>query len=399
MMRTADPESPVLPMPGLKSAICLWLVLATVGCGDRMGTPLTEFGRVAKLTLEIRIDGATQGLIPGQVAVRNDGVVAFAPFRQGRILFYSSTGAHIGTVSEEDELPAISRIGWQADTLWTWDSDQRRISLISPDLEVARIVNEVGGQRDSLLYDGRDLYFSTYPLAFYSDGSIMARIGMETRPFPEPFWADGEATGIISSEKEVLRILVRPRSENRSVVVAGEGVIYIPFTVPTAWAVSPDGGLLASAMGFVTDQAAGSLAVSVWGKDGGEVYRKNHVIDLERIPQSVKDNVISARVAQLAGRPGMDAAMREMKLPDYYPPIDVPGVSLVVSRDSTVWLRLRPASSYRPTVVLDPSGEVFGTVILPPDARIVAAELDRIWVFEPDSAGGVDLVRYQISWQ
>jgi hypothetical protein len=395
----ADPEIPTIPMSVVKSAIYLWLIFATAGCGDRVDTPLTEFGRVAVLTPEMRIDGATEGLIPGQVAVRNDGVVAFAPFRQGRILFYSSAGAYIGTVSEEDEFPAVSRIGWQADTLWTWDSDQRRISLISPDLEVARIVDEVGGQRDSLLYDGRDLYFSTYPLAFYSDGSLMAHIGMETRPFPEPFWADGQAAGIISSEKEVLRILVRPRPENRTVVVAGEGVIYIPFTVPTAWAVSPDGGLLASAMGFVTDQAAGSLAVSVWGKDGGEVYRKNHVIDLERIPQSVKDNVISARVAQLAGRPGMDAAMREMKLPDYYPPIDVPGVSLVVSRDSTVWLRLRPASSYRPTVVLDPSGEVFGTVILPPDARIVAAELDRIWVFEPDSAGGVDLVRYQISWQ
>jgi hypothetical protein len=49
-------------------------------------------------------------------------------------------------------------------------------------------------------------------------------------------------------------------------------------------------------------------------------------------------------------------------------------------------------------VVLDPSGDVIGTVMLPSGARVVAAELDRIWVLERDSAGKDELVRYQVSW-
>jgi len=339
--------------------------------------------------------------VTGRVAVRNDGVMALAPDRQGRVLFFSPSGTHIGTVGDEGEFSVISRIGWRADTLWTWDVDRERITLISPDLKVARVIDEVGRSRAVLRHRDGELEVSrARPLALYSDGSMMANFGVLTQPPPEPFHSGRPAFGIISSDREVINVLFSPPApEVGEVWVDGGSVIFLPFMNRPVSEVSPAGEILVSAMDFVTGQAAGTLAVTAWDRNGREVFRNDYFIDLERIPRSVRDSMMSAQISDLApGRPGVAAALREAKLPDYYPPIDRVGAPLVVGRDSTIWLRLRESSAGRPTVVLDPSGDVIGTVMLPSGARVVAAELDRIWVLERDSAGKDELVRYQVSW-
>ena len=72
------------------------------------------------------------------------------------------------------------------------------------------------------------------------------------------------------------------------------------------------------------------------------------------------------------------------------------GLLRVGGRDNTLWIRMRDTAEGRPYRILDPSGELLGTLTLPLNSRIAVADLRQIWVIEIDELDVESVVRYRL---
>jgi hypothetical protein len=73
-----------------------------------------------------------------------------------------------------------------------------------------------------------------------------------------------------------------------------------------------------------------------------------------------------------------------------------PVVGMVGGRDNTLWIRMHDTEAGRPYRILDPSGELVGTLTLPLNSRIAVADLRQIWVIEIDELDVESVVRYRL---
>ena len=80
------------------------------------------------------------------------------------------------------------------------------------------------------------------------------------------------------------------------------------------------------------------------------------------------------------------------------PPTQPPVTELHIGHDGSIWLRremtVGAASDW---LVLSPEGEVVGTVALPANLKILAAEQGRLWGVETDELDVPYIVRYGVA--
>lgn len=125
----------------------------------------------------------------------------------------------------------------------------------------------------------------------------------------------------------------------------------------------------------------------------GDTLAVSHIpFSGERIPNSVADSTIAARVARFRNAE-LEAAFRQaVRIPPVYPPVE----GIVVGNDGVVWLRLRATDRVRPHLVLSSTGEVIGTANLPLGAEVMAVSQSRVWAVVTDELGVESVVRYRI---
>ncbi|OGU02490.1 MAG: hypothetical protein A2W29_14100 [Gemmatimonadetes bacterium RBG_16_66_8] len=137
--------------------------------------------------------------------------------------------------------------------------------------------------------------------------------------------------------------------------------------------------------------------MSVFGPAGDTLLFRRYPFEGVPIPAAVADSVMSARERQLgANSPELAAAFRKgARLPRIHPPV----ASLIVGRDGTVWMERPGDAGRRVYFVVDSLGEPVGTIDLPRNATVSAAERGRIWVLERDENDVQSIVRYGIRWR
>jgi hypothetical protein len=82
----------------------------------------------------------------------------------------------------------------------------------------------------------------------------------------------------------------------------------------------------------------------------------------------------------------------------YLPPTQPPVTELHIGHDGSIWLRREmTVGATRDWLVLSPEGEVVGTVALPANLKILAAEQGRLWGVETDELDVPYIVRYGVA--
>jgi len=385
----------------------------TVACSERAGvrgredTGASSSDATPERIEEVRIDGVLEDLVPiRSLAVAPDGTIAVTQDQDGAVRFFTSSGEALGSFGRNGEGPGefrgLNRLGWLADTLWVLDAMQARITLISPERELVRTIRTPTRAGPAPADSGRIPEFPiAIPIGIRGDGALhvmlMPGVG---QPVPEPY-RDATAWGIVSLSGIIGRIVSVRRPPSDAAVrlssARGVSVASVPFTSRTHYGVSADGSRSVLAESPVEGPAAGSIDVSVFGPAGDTLLFRRYPFEGVPIPAAVADSVMSARERQLgANSPELAAAFRKgARLPRIHPPV----ASLIVGRDGTVWMERPGDAGRRVYFVVDSLGEPVGTIDLPRNATVSAAERGRIWVLERDENDVQSIVRYGIRWR
>jgi hypothetical protein len=69
---------------------------------------------------------------------------------------------------------------------------------------------------------------------------------------------------------------------------------------------------------------------------------------------------------------------------------------VIVGRDRTIWLLLYRSGDENPWLLIDPAGEQIGTVMLPKDFYLEAADRQRAWGYDRKIGQPPVLIRYRL---
>ena len=147
----------------------------------------------------------------------------------------------------------MSILVWLADTLWVFDSVNRRFTFVSPSRTLVRVTDPLPGTgTPPPEAAGRiPLFFPTFPEAMATDGSVLATLDVSERQIvPEPF-ENRLSLGTIGIDGVVDRIL--------AIMPPIEGAM--PFQNRRVYDASPTGDRVAYAMSaFAGEHGSGSAS-------------------------------------------------------------------------------------------------------------------------------------------
>jgi hypothetical protein len=360
-----------------------------------------------RITEDLRLDANAEnfsavGLI--YVGPRREIIV---PLRQDmQIRMYDSTGKRIAAVgrrgSGPGEFQSIGQTGWIADTLWTYDLQQRRFTLISPAGVVLRTI-PLGANRSGPQGNARTAgeleYFIPYVLN--ADGSIVGegRFHQESKPGAY-VWA--EARIVHSPAVGEMRTLAKsPEYQNgpwyMTVEIFGNPV---PFAPLPQTVFSLDGKRFALFTVDLKGREGGTYTIQMFRTTGQVIFNKTFPYTGLPIPQRVVDSTLAAMIPPggralegPADMPQRFQAIAKQKMPPVYPPVQ----AVIPSYDNTTWVVLRRTPEGQTAIVLNARGEPVGSVAVPPRSRILQGSATHVWMTETDADGLVSVVRYKLS--
>jgi hypothetical protein len=378
--------------------------LSTAASG-RFDTPVLNSASGWKFASEMRIDGEAEVLEPiTWIAIAPHRWVALAQPQSQTIRFFDLNGNALGQLGREGAGPAEFRnlgrwAGWMADTLWVWDPQLRRITLISPDRHFVRTVNFSQLRMRSSRAPGLPMFERVLNLrSVFPNGSALVE-GTPERPLPAGYDSARHQVALlhVSWEGVVNRLLDwLPPDEGMGSWSSADGQsgagFRFPFYPRPLVAASPDGKYLGMAIARIEGTDAGSYDVTVLQSTGDTVFASRY--PFRREPLSLED---AERLRQLAreaeARGGASAAAASRaRFPTLYSPI----TELRMGTDGSVWLQLRSTTYERAWLVLSANGEPLDTIVVPRHLRLVGADTRTLWFVQTDSLDVPSLVRYGI---
>jgi hypothetical protein len=384
----------------------LWSMTATAGSLAHVAVAPAlpaQQPTTLRITRDLRIDGADADLTPiDWLAVSSNGTIAVAQTQDHLIRFFDRTGASLGAFGRAGggpgEFQSLRSRGWVGDTLWVGDSQQRRSTLISPQLKLVRTVPWPSPVR-SLPRDtseGRKVGRAV-PNAMYADGTLLASA------FPS---VDEATVAIFGTVVQRATPVIRLSADG-----AFRGVVaWIPRNQCLVTKPLPNGGLVSVRVPFcaaamvdvdahgsdmvIVEQSAASAEATAYrvtrvGVGGDTVYSRSVSYAPIAIPRRVADSAAARGTRQQ----GIEAQDLTALMGSSYPPVR----RAIMGRDGSAWIGLWRSDSTRTWQVLDAKGNPIGRVDLPSTAVLHAASLDNILVTEADADGLQSITRYRVS--
>jgi len=360
-----------------------------------------------RATVDLRIDKALPALgrSPALVVGPAGEIIVAQSLGAGAIRGFDSTGRALPwntpTGNDRDsEIRWVSRLGWLGNTLWVADPGFGQVALLDRAGKVTKSLEFPSWVRPSWADRRKFPVFSSVdPLALYTDGSWLVRPTRERSITSTPEYDKSYSYLMrITENGSVQKVVARLPRDNQRIEtrfgnvfqMAGNGVP--PLTL---WDVSTDGSRIVVIATALTGVDSGTYRVIALGEKGDTIYTRKFPFAPVARSQASIDSVRS-RVNRIpSGARSIEDARDAMvkDLPWAYAPIEF----LVVGRDQSVWIGLRPSTTDRTWVVLDASGASLGTLSLPKDFVVRAADRQRVWGFERDADRVTALVRYKLS--
>jgi hypothetical protein len=146
------------------------------------------------------------------------------------------------------------------------------------------------------------------------------------------------------------------------------------------------------ALAYVEGPRKASFDVVVLRANGDTAFARAYSFTPQPIPAKVQDELREdLHAAAQRSRAGAIAA-RAARFPPAYSPIE----EIMMGRDGTVWIRLHSSANDRRWLILGNTGEILDTITMPPSARLVAADLNQLWLLHNDQWDVPSIMRYRM---
>lgn len=385
---------PFQGLPAVLLAGALASALACTGAGDGPEPTRWESLPTAALQEELRIDGYEHDLVPiggptsasEGIAVRADGAIAVRQRQDGVIRVFDADGRSVKVVGGPGEGPGefsvLWRVGWLADTLWAADGRLRHMTLFGPvdsALNTFRLPGEAIPS-DELETAGVPRFPYAYVMERLPDGALLAQLGLSVGSDVPARFEDRLTWAVLDRDGVIRRIVATvPIGEVQLNTPRGEAFA-LPFPNATVADASIEAGRLVFSAATLDGDPPFITTVAL-DLTGDTIFSRRDPFEPREIPSAVRDSVMSR-------------FPRDLPTPTIFPPLD----DLVIGNDGTVWLGMIEDETGRPYRVYEPDGAPLGNLVLPPGARLAAAERERVWVVEKDELGVESIVRYPVTW-
>jgi hypothetical protein len=334
----------------------------------------------------------------GQFGGRGSGPGEFAPMGQWRTP---------GGATADTYFLTLGRIG---DTLWVYDRGQRRFTVVAPDARILRtkLLGSAGpGTSIAVPSHARHKLLGFTPVALYGSGDVLgeAVFGAEVAYLEADggrgvWWDRADSAYAVLSTAGTLARLVAPIPQNSATAVVDRlGVpfnsVYVPFATPVLRDASATGERVVVVTTTVTSATGGTYSVSVRDGRGNAILDRSYPFTSPPVSARQRDSAYAVIEQIASSRPADVAAELLEKVRAQMPRVMPVFNRLLAGVDGTVWLGSRQGANQR-WLILTPSGDHAGVVLLPQAQALVEGTRSRLWVTERDGDGFVSIVRYRI---
>jgi hypothetical protein len=392
-----------------------------------------------QLVEEVRLDANTEDFPDvGMVLVNARGEMAVFINKDQQLRFYDAAGKRLATFGRVGSGPGEFRranvMGWFADTLWLYDSDQRRVTFVSPARQLLRSevlnqsLNAMGGYapgttpppaRPAPPVDGAIVLFGVRAVipdryvgvASVNKGKlpdgrqdtkpIIASIPRMTTVAPDASKLSPAGDTVASRSFEVIGDWPMSNSMNWSRSDGkGSASSVVPFTFSPVTQFSPDGKRVAFLSVEPTD-AGGTYSLKILSTTGAPILTRSYPFKGLPIPGSVVDSVMENFGKQPDGRvffqPEALTFFKEQlksRMPKFYSPVS----RVHLGAGNATWIQMRrpDPKSVAAVILVDERGNQVATFDLPPKHTVLAISRDQLWAQVTDDDDLPSVVRYRI---
>ncbi len=388
-----------------------------------------------RLVEELRIDGAKEDFSDplGFLLVSRTGRLAFADRPGFQVRFYDARGRHLTDFGRKGSGPGefeavTGRSGQRAefdggfvdDSLWIYERDKRRITLVSPQGKLLRSAMMPDFRSASASETASRRLMSFVPLAIYADGSMLGtgKIGM----FTSVQYPGGSSISTQTSAHNEMIVMPASGKSHRSLAIMPPAQPGVSVTDPTSGrvmsfavplsarpldGVAPDGNRFV----VVTTQAtaktgAGAFTLQVISATGDTLVDRQYPLSGTPISAKQADDAVANAIRELSvpmpngpptfARQFLDELAHKMRAA-------VPSVKLrlervVVGLDNSIWIEEAKRPDGRPHLIFDEHGNPLGEVVFDkPNGFILrAATRNMVWLMDIDDDGFASIVRYHV---
>jgi hypothetical protein len=233
-----------------------------------------------QLREDLRIDGYKADLVQiTGVAVANDGTIALNQTQDHGVRFFGPDGSDLGLFGREGtgpgEVALLVSAGWLADTLWAFDMQQRRYTLIAKNTSFLR--NQIPPGEVSLVSDdgGTVTYRVNWWYGLYPDSQMLATIVLPSAQGSG--LEEGEVIlARIGFDGTVRKVLLRYERGKAGVTVrssSGYSAASIPYSNRPIFPAASDARTLVLATADIDGPAVGSFRVLVVNSNADTLFK------------------------------------------------------------------------------------------------------------------------------
>ena len=355
---------------------------------------------------DLRIEkGFTTGTRLATVLPGPAGELMVTPLQTvGTIAGFDSTGRPLSwSVSiggRESELRWVSRMGWSGNTLWVADPGYEQIALIDRAGKVTKSLEYPAWIRPSWA-DRRKypVFEGLEALALYSDGTWLVRpTGDEVSLTSAPEYDKNYHYFMrVGENGSIKRVIGRAFRDDPFMEIKSRGTerrVTVPFRgAAVVWNVAADGSRIVIAATSYRGADSATYRVTALGERGDTAFSRKFPYSPVPITKKSVDSSV-ARFSRTVGdlSPEQVRDLVAKQIPPSYPAVQ----EVVVGRDKTTWLGLHATGADREWIILDPAGAAIGTVALPKQVTVRAADRNQAWAVESNGENVVAVLRYKI---
>ncbi|MDZ4258415.1 MAG: hypothetical protein U0974_13290 [Gemmatimonadales bacterium] len=378
----------------MKTILLLIVVLSFTGPASALPAQNNPAPLTLTRTLVVR-DSAISDAVISWAMMAPGGSLVLARPADGDLVLLDERGRVVRKAGRRgagpQEFARIGAGGWIADTLWIYDSGNRRINYFDRELRFLRSVPSPTATAQRPRNDAR-MWNLLSPRADLGERGWLYAV------YPQPGGSTGsnrdELSGIARVDREGVlgRIVVQTPPDPCSLRTEVSGMpaqLRHPLCAAATTAVGPRGDYLVMMVPAAASTATGGGTITRFTAEGGRSWQRSLALATTRIPRSVRDSVIAGFGAP-GTPPGMVDAAKKLPSPEWYPVLR----SLISGRDGAVFVERWRTDARQEWIVLDPHGVVTGSILLAGGERLLAGSSHLAWVMRELDSGLQELIRY-----
>ncbi len=355
------------------------------------------------VTPDLRVDGYQASLsLVTYMTVGADGTIVVDQPQDARLLFFGPDGQRLGEFGRRGDGPGefarLGPLGWRGDTLWVFDLDLHRFTMISHARKLLATL------RAPLFADAPSKQVAmpaTQPIEdgwLLPDGDLVLEALIIGQRQPNAY------AGMLKNQDGVYLRVSRAGTFKGLLASwslfgeqcrwnSGMAVMTVPECARPLQDFGDRGERLATVVTDVSGLHPGTYQVTLQRTTGDTIFDRRYPFTAVPITRHAADS-IRARLLARSGPSDSRHAVENVPFPPFYPPVAL----IRVGRDSTTWIGLRQTAQGHPWIVLDDSGNPIGQVTLPPSMILSVADRHTIWGVDWDQNDMPSIVRYRITW-